>query len=240
MWVRVARVSRRWAIVGAVVVVVLTAGGGAALLVLASHHAPGGFALASPTANGSAAALAGAWKVAAGSEAGYRAREKFINQAAPTEAVARTSKVTGKLTIQARGSTYVATSADLKVDLVSLVSQDRYAQFQTYQRDFFVRSIYLQTATYPTAEFKADTVQVPVDAVPGPVQVEVPGRLSAHGVTKAVTAEVQAQLSGAQIEVVGTINIDMRDFGIDPPDISFTKAEPGLVVEYHLFLSRAP
>jgi len=54
-----------------------------------------------------------------------------------------------------------------------------------------------------------------------------------------VTAELRVQVTGDQLEVVGSMNIDMRDFNVDPPDISFTKAESGVIIEYHLFLSRA-
>lgn len=227
---------RRLVIAGAIgVVAVLAAAGG--IVLLASHRAPGAFALSSP-APATAAPMAGNWKVGGASVAGYRAREKFINQPATTEAVARTSSVSGGLRIKTEGGTYVATSIDIKVDLASLASQDSYATYQAYQRDFFVRRIYLETASYPNAEFKADAARVPLGLAPGPVDLEVPGTLSAHGVTKKVTAKLRVQATGDQLEVVGDMNIDMRDFNVDPPDIAFTKAEAGVVIEYHLFLLR--
>ena len=229
---------RRWlAIAGAVGVVAAGAATGGIVL-LASHRAPGAFALSSP-APASAAPLVGTWKVGGPSTAGYRARERFINQPSTTEAVARTSRVSGGLRIKTEGGSYVATSIDVKVDLGSLVSQDRYATYQAFQRDFFVSRIYLETSAYPIAEFKADSARVALDLAPGPVDLEVTGTLSAHGVTKRVTAELRVQVTGDQLEVVGSMNIDMRDFNVDPPDISFTKAESGVVIEYHLFLSRA-
>lgn len=227
---------RRLAIAVAIGVVAAGAATGGIVL-LANHHAPGTFALSSPAPT-TAAPLVGTWKVGSPSEAGYRAREKFINQPSTTEAVARTSSVSGGLRIKTEGGSYVATSIDVKVDLGSLVSQDRYATYQAFQRDFFVRRIYLETSTYPVAEFKADSATVLQDLTPGPVDLEVPGTLSAHGVTKKVTAKLRVQVTGDELEVVGSINIDMRDFKVDPPDISFTKAEPGVVIEYHLFLSR--
>jgi polyisoprenoid-binding protein YceI len=229
-------VRRRLAIAGAIGVVAAGAVTGGIVL-LASHHAPGAFALSSP-ASVTAAPLVGNWKVGSGSEAGYRAREKFINQPSTTEAVARTSSVSGGLRIKTEGGSYVATSIDIKVDLGSLVSQDRYATYQAFQRDFFVRRIYLETGSYPIAEFRADSARVAQDLAPGPVDLEVPGTLSAHGVTKKVMAKLQVQATGDQLEVVGSINIDMRDFNVDPPDIAFTKAEAGVVIEYHLFLLR--
>ena len=75
--------------------------------------------------------------------------------------MARTSNVTGGLQIVGSDASLRATAVHFTVDLASLQSQDKYATFQTYQRDFFVRSIYLQTGTFPNAEFKADAVAIP-------------------------------------------------------------------------------
>jgi len=224
---------------GVAVLCLLLAGAGISYLVLSSHQAPSTFGLSATPSGGSASSLAGRWKVAGGSEVGYRAREQFINQPAPTEAVARTSKVTGGMRIEVAGSSYLVSSIDFTADVSSLVSQDKYATFQTYQRDFFVRSIYLQTDTYPKAEFQSGRMEVPVDLAPGPATIQVTGKLTVHGVTKPVTAPLQAQLSGAAIEVAGSITVDIRDYGVSPPDISFTRAEPAIVIEYHLVLTRA-
>jgi polyisoprenoid-binding protein YceI len=229
----------RWVLVGGAAVVVLIGAGIAGTLLLNSHHAPAPLALGSPAPDGTGGTLTGDWKVAAGSEAGYRVREKFINQPLPTEAVARTTKVSGGLVIKSAGSTLQATDLHFSADLSALVSQDRYAVFQTYQRDFFIRTVYLMTDQFPNADFVGDSVAVPAGIASGPVSFAVTGMLTVHGETKPVTTQVQVQLSGDQIEVVGTINVDMRDFNISPPDISFTKGEPGVVIEYRLLLVRA-
>jgi len=68
----------------------------------------------------------------------------------------------------------------------------------------------------------------------GPVSVEVNGKLTLHGVTRDVTAHVHAQSAGSQAEIAGSITVDMRDFGIDPPSISFTRSEPVATIEYDL------
>ena len=231
--------KRNRLIVGAAAALVVVAGGIAAVVLLNSHHAPGSFALTSPTPAGVQGTLAGSWKVASGSEAGYRVREKFINQPGPTEAVARTTKVTGSLKVASgSGSALTATSIHFTIDLTALTSQDKYATFQTYQRDFFIRQIYLQTAEFPTADFTATSVTLPTDITAGPVTVTTSGSLKVHGVTKNVTTQLQAQLNGNEIEVAGSISVDMRDFNVEVPDISFTKAEPGVIIEYHLLLAR--
>ena len=223
---------------GTAVLVLIAAGIGGAWL-LSSHHAPAPLALDSPTPAATPGGTTGNWKVADGSEAGYRVREKFVNQSSTTEAVARTTKISGGLVIETGGGTMTATKLHFTADLSALVSQDRYAVFQTYQRDFFIRSIYLNTDQFPNADFTADRVTVPAGITSGPVSITVTGNLTVHGETKPVTTVVHVQLTGDQVEVVGSINIDMRDFNVSVPNISFTKAEPGVVIEYRLLLARA-
>jgi polyisoprenoid-binding protein YceI len=218
--------------------VVLAGAAAAASLLLSRHNAPPQLALSNSTASGATSSLAGKWTVGPGSQAGYRAKEQFINQPSETEAVARTSKVTGSMVVSVAGGTVKISQMKFTVDLGSLVSQDKYATYQVYQRDFFVRSIYLQTSQFPTAVFTSDGVSFPLPSS-GPASVDVAGKLMVHGVTKDVTAHVQAQAGGAQAEVAGSIAVDMRDFAIAPPDISFTHAEPLVTIEYDLKLTHA-
>jgi polyisoprenoid-binding protein YceI len=212
--------------------------GSASWLLLSSHQAPAPLALSTPSAGSSPSNLVGAWKVATGSEAGYRVKEKFINQPATTEAVARTSKIEGSLAVASTGSELVATNIHFTADLTSLVSQDRYANYQVYQRDSFVRNIYLETNRFPTADFTAGSVRFQAEAT-GSIPLSVDGMLKVHGFTKPVIAQVQLQVTGNQVEIAGSINVDMRDFAIAPPDISFTTAEPQAVIEFHLLLQKA-
>ena len=227
---------RRGLIIGGVAGIALVAIGGAGALLLGSHRAPGPLALSSPVPETSLNSADGTWTVGAGSQVGYRVKEQFINQPGPTEAVARTSRVTGGLQILGSGSSLKATGVHFTADLASLQSQDKYANYQVYQRDFFVRSIYLHTDSYPKAEFKADSVAIPAGIESGPVSVTAPGRLTVHGATKPVTASLRAQLSGSGVEVAGSVTMDMRDFGIEVPDISFTTAQPTVVIEFDLLL----
>jgi polyisoprenoid-binding protein YceI len=218
--------------------VVLAGAAAAASLLLSRHNAPPQLALSNSNASGATSSLAGKWTVGPGSQAGYRAKEQFINQPSETEAVARTSKVTGSMVVSVAGGTVKISQMKFTVDLASLVSQDKYATYQVYQRDFFVRSIYLQTSQFPTAVFTSDGASFPLPSS-GPASVDVAGKLMVHGVTKDVTAHVQAQAGGAQAEVAGSIAVDMRDFAIAPPDISFTHAEPLVTIEYDLKLTHA-
>lgn len=229
---------RRGVAVGAIAGAGLLVLGGASWLLLSSHHAPTPLALGKPTAGSSQSSLVGTWKVATGSEAGYRVKEKFINQPATTEAVARTPKIAGGLAVTSAGSELVATNIHFTADLTALVSQDRYANYQVFQRDMFVRNIYLETNRFPTAGFTATSVRLPAD-VTGSTPLSIDGKLKVHGFTKPEVAQVQVQVSGNEVEIAGSINVDMRDFAIAPPDISFTTAEPQAVIEFHLLLERA-
>ena len=211
---------------------------GAGALLIRSHYAPPALALSSGSSATASGGFAGSWTITAGSQAGYRAREQFINQPAPTEAVARTSHVTGGLLVSKAGSSLMVSGIHVRVDLSTLQSQDTYATYQVYQRDFFVRTIYLHSDTMPYADFKGDAITLSPAAAPGPVNVTMNGTLTLHGVTKRVTAQLQVQMNGAHVEVVGTIKVDMRDFAIDPPTIGFTRAEPGVTIEFHLLLAR--
>lgn len=218
-----------------VALAVVVAGG--VLLLEGSHRAPSQLAL-SGHQSGSVSPLAGTWTVAAGSQVGYRAKEKFINQPAETEAVARTSSVKGSLVVAIDGSAVKVSRMKFTADLASLVSQDKYANYDVYQRDFFVRRIYLETDSFPTATYAVDALSFPTPAS-GPVDVDVTGKLTVHGVTKVETAHLQATGSGNDAEIAGSMNVDMRDFGIDPPDISFTRAEPEVTIEFDLKLVRS-
>lgn len=44
---------------------------------------------------------------------------------------------------------------------------------------------------------------------------------------------------GSGAEVAGSMTVDMRDFAIDPPSISFTQAEPAVTIEFDLKLVHA-
>ena len=140
----------------------------------------------------------GHWKIGTGSEAGYRVREKFINQPSPTEAVARTSAISGGLLVESQGGQLVVRQVSLSADLTKLHSVDTYATYQAYQRDFFVSGIYLQTGQYPTATFKADRIIPPANATSAttPVAMLGHGRLIIHGVGHDVDGERRPDRAG--------------------------------------------
>ena len=67
--------------------------------------------------------------------------------------------------------------------------------------------------------------------------VSIPGQLTIHGVTKAVTATLQLRVSGTTAQIAGTISTNMTDFGINPPTIGFTTVQPATTIEFQLNLT---
>src|SRR5712692_6808687 len=161
---------------------------------------------ASPTVSPSGVASASTWQIGAGSIGGYRVKEQFVGQTSAHEAVARTSGVTGEVTIARTGSNYQVTAAKVTVQLASLASVDQVACHNVTNRDRIVSQT-LDVSQYPTAVFQALAVTLPSGADSGSaVTVSIPGTLTVRGVTKSVTATVQLRVSGNTAQVAGSIS----------------------------------
>jgi polyisoprenoid-binding protein YceI len=182
-----------------------------------------------------AAELAGTWAVADGSVVGYRVREQLGGISALTDAVGRTSAVTGAATLEAAGETLTVTGASFEADLSQLESDEG-------RRDNRIRTIGLESDTFPTATFDlAEPLEVPVEALTGAtVDITLPGDLTIHGVTKRVSIPGQARLNGDRIEVVGSLTFPFSDFGMTPPDVAgFVQVEDDATLELLVSLAKA-
>jgi polyisoprenoid-binding protein YceI len=219
----------RW-IIGAVVVAVLLLVGGPFLYIhLFSSDAPAPLTLSStPTSAASAGAspsttaassgaasagaatstgsLNGTWTVASGSQAGYRVSEVLLGQS--TEALGRTTAVTGNATI----ANNQLTAATFSVDLTKVTSDKS-------QRDSLFQDRIMNTSTYPTATFKLtkpiDLSTVPADGTTA--NYTATGDLTMHGVTKSVDIPLQAKRDGNTISVSGSYGVTFADFAISNP-----------------------
>lgn len=232
------------ALAAAGLVVVLGAASAYAYFFSGLRTAPRPLALTSPTAAPTPPAassdLTGRWTVAKGSQAGYRVKEQFVGQTSTHEAVARTSSVSGGLTVQQAGTDLQATGLRINARLADLQSVDQVAGRDVALRDRFVGRTSLAVQQYPDAVFQASTIAVPSAIASGQtVTLSIPGQLTIHGVTRDVTASVQLRMAGGQVEAAGSTGIDMRDFGVAPPQVPFTTSDSGVVVEFQLVLARA-
>jgi polyisoprenoid-binding protein YceI len=158
--------------------------------------------------------VAGTWAVTDGSQAGYRVRERLASLSAESDAVGRTSDVTGSITLESDGTTTSLTAGTLTLDTTTIASNES-------RRDNRLRSEGLQTDTFPTASFTITApAEIPATALAGTAtDVTLVGDLTLHGVTKSVSIPAQAQLVDGTIQVAGSISFPLSDFDIVAPNI---------------------
>ena len=158
--------------------------------------------------------VAGTWTVTDGSLAGYRVRERLASLSAESDAVGRTSDVTGSITIERTARSSTLTGGTLTVDTTTIASDES-------RRDSRLRSEGLQTDSFPTASFAiTQPVEIPAAALAGTAtDVTLVGDLTLHGVTKNVSIPAQARLANGTIQVAGSITFALADFDIAAPNI---------------------
>ena len=220
---------------GAGVVAVGLAYGGFAVLAGGSSPAPLALRPSSGTPQPVTGHVAGSWTVGPGSVAGYRVHEKLAILPAPSDAVGRTSQITGSATLVNSGSTHTITAASFTVQ-VSTLASDR------PMRDQRVHTLGLQTDTYPTATFRlAQPITLPAAATGGQVvEVTATGPLTMHGVTRTEAIPLSLQLSGSTFEVVGSISFPWSEFGMSAPNFGdFVIVDNTATMELHLKLVRS-
>jgi polyisoprenoid-binding protein YceI len=182
----------------------------------APASAPASGEPAAVTAAPSAAAgdLAGTWTIAQG-EAGYRVRETFLQRQADTDAVGRTSGVTGTFTVEGDAGALALTAGSIAVDMTALQSDEG-------RRDNQLRGRGVQTDTFPTSTFElAGPVALPAGFGSADVAVTLPGKLTLHGVTKDVEIAAQARLEAdGTVVVAGSLPILFSDYDIEAPSIA--------------------
>jgi polyisoprenoid-binding protein YceI len=182
----------------------------------ASAAASGSVANADPSASAGTATdgtLAGTWSISSG-EAGYRVRERLANLPAESDAVGRTSAVTGAITLAGNSTNVELTGGTISVDTTQIASDES-------RRDNRLRSEGLQTDLFPTASLKLTSpVDIPAAALQGTAtDVKLVGDLTLHGVTKSVEIPAQAQLVNGTISVAGSLAFPLADFDITAPNV---------------------
>jgi polyisoprenoid-binding protein YceI len=228
-------------VLAAVVMLVLALGGGYLLFLNRNSDSPPPAALdPSPTtaagedtqADGAATAD-GTWRVSddGSSYVGYRVKEQLAFLASPSEAVGRSSAVTG--TMRVAGDT--VEEVRIEADLTQLTSDEG-------RRDNAIRQRGLESARYPTATLElVEPIQLAATPVQGQeVHGEGTGRLTVHGVTREVDLDLTGRWSGSTIQVVGQLPVKMTDFQIQPPRFGpVVSIEDSLAVDFNLVFERA-
>lgn len=168
------------------------------------------------------------YESATGSFVGFRIQEELANIGAAT-AVGRTGDVTGTMEID--GTT--VTDAAFEADLTTITTNES-------RRDSRVQDA-LETDQHPSATFELTEALELDDAVAGgePTTVTAAGDLTIRGVTQPVDVELEAQLVGETVVVVGRTDIVFADFGIEVPSSPIVvSVEDQGVLELQLLLVR--
>jgi len=182
---------------------------------------------ADTTVGDTSASLDGTWTVGSGSQAGYRVKEVLVGQS--TEAVGRTTAVTGQLTVS---GTQVE-SGSFTVDLTKVTSDED-------RRDSQFQGRIMDTASYPTATFEL-LEPITLGSIPADgetVTATAQGELTLHGTTRQVTVEVSAQRNGDSFEVSGSIPVTFADYDIPNPSFGAVTTEDHGEIEFLLAFSR--
>jgi polyisoprenoid-binding protein YceI len=157
---------------------------------------------------------------------GYRVRERLANLPAPSEAVGRSTQVTGTMQVAGDQVRAVRVEADL-----------RGLQSDESRRDNAIRGRGLESEQFPTAVFElAEPIRLDRAPKSGQeVNGQGKGRLTVHGVTREVTADLQGRWDGSTIQVAGRMPVRMTDFQIQPPTFGpVLSIEDSLTVEFRL------
>lgn len=213
---------KRWLIGGVLAAVVLVVGVPFVYINFINGEQPAPLAVTSSAAAPVGSTVDGAWTIGAGSQAGYRVHEILAGQ--PTDAVGRTSGVTGSATIT--GTT--VSSGSVTVDLTTVASNES-------RRDRQFTGPIMDTAQFPTATF---TLGAPVELGAGfgtgsTATATATGTLTLHGVSQQVSVPLTATRNGAAIDVAGSIPVTFADYGIDTPNIAgVVTADPSGQIEF--------
>jgi len=214
------------AIAAAIGVAVVIGGGTWAYIHLVSDPIPPRLALDTEGAPASGP-TDGVWRASNDSIAGYRVGEVLFGQS--TEAVGRTHRLTGAMTIA--GTTI--DEATFSVDMSSVKSDDS-------RRDRQFNGRVMETSRFPKATFKL-TEPVHVESVPTgreTITATATGDLTLKGSTRSVSIDITAQRDGARIVALLTYPVVFADWNIDNPSLGPVQTKNRGLLEVRLVLDR--
>lgn len=149
------------------------------------------------------------------SEATYQVQEEFFNRPVNiVNPIGRTQAIEGDFQLTLSGNQVQLADNQFKVDLRTLASDEA-------RRDNRIRDEWLESNTYPWAEFKATAIEdFPANAAEGQdVSFKVTGDMTIREITKPQTFAVTARLDGDTFTGTATSYVLMQDYGFEPPSI---------------------
>lgn len=172
--------------------------------------------------------------VAAKSAASYRVREQLAQRNLPSDAIGKTSQISGSVSILPDG-TIDASTSKITVDITNLTSD-------AAMRDNFLRRAVLNTSTYPNVVFVPTKVEGLPNPLPqsGQVSFKLTGNLTIKDVTKPVTWDVSGAINGDQATGTAKTSFKFEDFNLQQPHISVVLSiEDNINLEMDITLQRA-
>jgi polyisoprenoid-binding protein YceI len=155
--------------------------------------------------------------VADQSQAQVTVSEKFARLPSNTDAVLTTNAMQGQIVLGP--DTKPTNASKIQVDLRTLKSDDS-------GRDNFIRRNTLQSDQFPVAEY----VITGVEQWPGPLQngqqatFKLVGMMTIHGVTKPITFDTTATMTGDGLSGTAKTAFTFQDFGMTTPSTPIVKA----------------
>jgi polyisoprenoid-binding protein YceI len=177
----------------------------------------------------------GTYQISSGSQAGYRVREKLAFLPAESDAVGRTSQITGSATLTKAASGVTIKAASFSVAVNTLKSDKSL-------RDEKIHQIGLESDRYPTATFALSSpITLPASALKGNVvHVSATGVFNIHGVSKRETFPLEMTVSGATLAAAGSLTFPWSEFGMTAPSLGgFVNVTGKATMEFDLRLTRA-
>lgn len=161
----------------------------------------------STASTGAVAALDGTWTIdQENTVVGYRIGEE-LSGIGTTEAVGRTSEVTGSLVL----SGTVIEAVGIEVDMTTLRSNSD-------SRDNQLRTRGLETDLFPAASFSlTEPIELGTAAPGETISATARGELTLHGVTRSVEVPLEGTLVDDTIVVVGSLEVVLTDYDIEAP-----------------------
>ena len=171
--------------------------------------------------------------VAERSEAQYRARETFVNQPAPSDAVGRTRAIEGELQLDGDGLLRGRVSS-MRIDLGTLTSDQA-------RRDSFIRQNTLRTDQFPYVEFRSTESAGPALFRPGEeAAFQIPGILTVKGQERPIVWEARAKLDGDTITGTASVRVKLTELGLEPPRLAILSVEDEMTWQIDLVAERVP
>jgi len=170
-----------------------------------------------------------------GNEARYRVREQLANVDLPSDAIGKTSAVTGTIVVSSDG-TIDSTQSKITVDITGL-------QSDSGMRDGFIQGSVFESRQYPTVEFVPTKITGLANPLPqsGDLTFKLEGNLTVHGTTKPITWDATATATdGKDLKGTATTSFTFADFGLNQPHVPrVLSIEATIKLEYDFHFVKA-